>query len=383
MDTETRQGRASALDEFAKAGALATTTAAAGAVSAASHDLIHGAQKVAVYRDEGRVLERLRVLAAAAGADWYYRYPVRNRRENRTDWIEGPSIKLANDLARIYGNCEVDCRVQDFGDGWIFYARFIDLETGYSLTRPFQARKTTGKIGGDDDGRRLDIAFAIAASKAIRNCVVNALQTFADFAFEEAKNALVERIGQNLEKYRTQTVERVSAHVDIARVEAVIGRPRKDWLAPDIARVISMMKAVTDGMATIDEQFPPLEKQQSQSTSAASLDAFANADGETGPEKGASAANDAPPSTSTESDSLPLGDAPDPEAASDSTSPSPESLAADIFETIQRRMKAAPSPEAVHEIWEQMELDAYFEGDKKGRDKAWKIASARLAELKK
>lgn len=45
-------------------------------------------------------------------------------------------------------------------------------------------------------------------------------------------------------------------------------------------------------------------------------------------------------------------------------------------------MAAAPSSEAVHAVWEQMELDAYFDGDKKGRDKAWKIASKRLEQVK-
>src|SRR5262245_5675342 len=63
-----------------------------------------GAQQVAVRRDEQKVLERLKVLAAAAGDNWYYRYPVKLK-SGATEFVEGPSIKLANDLARIYGNC--------------------------------------------------------------------------------------------------------------------------------------------------------------------------------------------------------------------------------------------------------------------------------------
>jgi hypothetical protein len=38
----------------------------------------------------------------------------------------------------------------------------------------------------------------------------------------------------------------------------VIGRPAKDWLAPDIARVLAMMRAIADGMASADDSFPPL-----------------------------------------------------------------------------------------------------------------------------
>src|SRR5215472_7843282 len=59
-----------------------------------------GAQPVAVYRDEARILQKLSALAAAAGSDWFYRFPVK-KKDGGQDWIEGPSIKLANDIARI------------------------------------------------------------------------------------------------------------------------------------------------------------------------------------------------------------------------------------------------------------------------------------------
>jgi len=257
--TATRDERRSALDDFAAVGASGSVgelVPMAGGQAPAQ--MVYGAQQLAVHRDEAKVLQKVRVLAAAAGDDWYYRFPVKNKKENRTDWIEGPSIKLANDIARLYGNCEVDCRAQDLGQVILFHARFVDLETGYALTRPFQQRKGASKMGGADEARREDITFQIGASKAIRNVVVNALQTFADFAFEEAKQALVDKVGKDIDKWRQRAVERVSAYVDIKRVEAVIGRPVKDWLAPDVARVIAMGKAVTDGMATWDESFPPL-----------------------------------------------------------------------------------------------------------------------------
>ncbi|MBN9235160.1 MULTISPECIES: hypothetical protein [Phyllobacteriaceae] len=262
MNTETveREDRFSALDTFARE----SESRRGGDVVATSPfqtptDRVFGAQAVAVFRDESKVLGKLKFLAAAAGTDWYYRFPVRNKRENRIDWIEGPSIKLANDLARLYGNCDLDVRVQDLGNSWLFYARFLDLETGFSLVRPFQQQKGAGKIGGGDDARRLDIAFQIGTSKALRNVTVNALQTFADFAFEEAKQGLVDKIGKDLPKWRNATAERLREHVDIARVEAIIGRKAAEWLAPDIARVIAMMKAVQDGMASLDDTFPPIQ----------------------------------------------------------------------------------------------------------------------------
>lgn len=323
-----------------------------------------GAIAVAVRRDEIAILQKLKVLAAAAGSAWYYRFPVKNNKTGEVDFIEGPSIKLANELARVFGNCEVDCRAQDLGNYWLFHARFRDLETGYSLTRPFQQRKNASKMGGDAD-RKLDIAFQIGASKAIRNVVTNALETFADFAFEEAKNAIIERIGRNLEKYRGQTAERVAAYVDIERVEAVMGRKVKDWIAPDVARVIALMTAINDGMATLDETFPPLGGDEVRQSASDALGEFAKEDagkGDTAPETGAAGQ----PSNSTSG-----------EPAADT---GPDS--SDIFETIKRRLGEAPNEGACHHVWETMELDAMFSDDDTGRRKATKILNDRLKDLR-
>jgi len=308
-DTMTREAKRSALDEFANS--IPTDNAQALAPSPspvlAAHQ-VSGAQALAVHRDERVVLAKIRTLAAAAGGDWYYRFPVRNRKENRTDWIEGPSIKMANDIARLYGNCEVDCRAQDLGSTILFYARFVDLETGFALTRPFQQRKGAAKLGGADDERRADITFQIGASKAIRNVVVNALQTFADFAFDEAKEALVEKIGKNLDRWRANTIDNIK--VDVKRVEAVIGRPAAEWLAPDVARVRAMGKAIEDGMASWDETFPPLDRADDDvgAAPARALDDFAdersmvNETGTATASAGAGAdADEEPPSSTTAS----------------------------------------------------------------------------------
>lgn len=259
-DTATREEKRSRLDEFAQASMppVGNDLVTMPQQQTAVLPQVSGAQAVAIHRDERQVLQKLKALAAAAGDDWYYRFPVKNRKKGTTDWIEGPSIKLANDLARLYGNCEVDCRAQDFGNVLLFHARFVDLETGFALTRPFQQRKSAAKLGGGDDDRREDIAFQIGASKAIRNVVVNALQTFSDFAFNEAKEALVDKIGGDVERWRNRAAERISSLVSLDRVEAVVGRKVDDWLAPDIARVIAMGKAINDGMASVNDTFPPL-----------------------------------------------------------------------------------------------------------------------------
>jgi hypothetical protein len=244
-----------------------------------------GAQPVAVYRDEQKILQKLSALAAAAGNDWFYRFPVR-KKEGGQDWIEGPSIKLANDVARIFGNNVNEVREIDVGDAWIFYARFTDIETGFSMERAYRQRKGQSSLRTRDADRQLDIAYQIGQSKAIRNCIVNSLQIYADYAFEQARNSLVEKIGKDLESWRKRTVEGLARMpVELPRVERIIGRAAKDWLAPNIAQVVAMMKSVADGMASVDEVFPPLEASPASSEAPVSDKA-----GETGGAQGAQSA---------------------------------------------------------------------------------------------
>lgn len=256
-----------------------------------------GAQEVAVHRDEQKVLQQLANLAAAAGSDFFYRFPVK-KKDGGQDWIEGPSIKLANNVARIFGNNTTEIREVDVGDAWVFYARFTDIETGFSMERAYRQRKSQTSMRTRDADRQLDIAYQIGQSKAIRNVICNGLAVYCDYAFEEAQNSLVDKIGKDLQGWRTKTVDRLKQHgVEIARVERVIGRAAKDWLAPNIAQIIAMMKAVADGMASLDDTFPCDDNKASPAASgthpeAATDDAAGKTGGEQGPTS-ASAAHDA------------------------------------------------------------------------------------------
>ena len=91
--TTTREERRSALDDFAN---LKTQPDTGTALTTVSHgppaDYIHGAQLIQNPRDEVRVLQRIKVLAAAAGEGWYYRFPVRDNKTGRTSWIASRSV---------------------------------------------------------------------------------------------------------------------------------------------------------------------------------------------------------------------------------------------------------------------------------------------------
>jgi hypothetical protein len=223
-------------------------------------DRIIGAQPVAVHRDDQRILQRIATHAAAAGTDWTYRFPVRTK-DGGQDWIEGPSIKLALAVASLVGNNQIEIRELDVGDAWVFYARYTDVETGFSLERSYRQRKGQQTMRTRDADRALDIVYQIGQSKAIRNVIVNACGIFCDYAFEQATNSLVEKIGKSLEGWRTRTIDGIARMpCELTRVERVIGKAAKNWTAPDIARIVAMMQSVADGMATVDDVFPSLEE---------------------------------------------------------------------------------------------------------------------------
>lgn len=215
-----------------------------------------GAISVHVKRDELEVLRKIKVIASAAGDDFFYSWPTKNKDGSR-GVVEGPSVKCANAVARIFGNCSVKVRVFDQGAHWIFYAQFYDLETGFVLERPFQQRKGQNVGGGMDKDRATDIIFQIGTSKAARNVVCNALSEFTDYAFAVAKEQLVEKVGRNLEKFREQVADRLrELKVELPRVEQVRGKVIANWLAPDVAKVIAEIQAVNDGMAHPEELWP-------------------------------------------------------------------------------------------------------------------------------
>lgn len=221
---------------------------------------IIGAQPVAVYRDDQRILQKIAAHAAAAGSDWTYRFPVR-KKEGGQDWIEGPSIKLALAVASLVGNNQVEVRELDVGDAYVFYARYTDLETGFSLERSYRQRKGQQTMRTRDPDRAVDQVYQIGQSKALRNVICNACGIFCDYAFEQATNSLVEKIGKSLDGWRERTIVGIkNMPCELNRVERIIGKAAKNWTAPDIARIVAMMQSVADGMATVDDVFPPLEE---------------------------------------------------------------------------------------------------------------------------
>ena len=131
--------------------------------------------------------------AAIAGDSFYYSWKQGGK------IIEGLTVGASLAIARNFGNCVVECRVEEQPFSFVFLPAFIDLETGFNLVRPFrQSKETLKRKDGSEvykEGRGEDVIFQIATSKAIRNVVLNASPKWLnDKVMATAKENVINKI---------------------------------------------------------------------------------------------------------------------------------------------------------------------------------------------
>lgn len=260
-ETDTRERLADFENSFAGEAPMAQLPAAVQQIIIDERP--QGAMEIKVRRRPVQeILAEIKAVASAAGDDFFYSWTVNNKDGSRGT-VEGPSVKCANAVVRIYGNASLKVRAFDQGAHWLFVAQFYDMQTGYVYERPFIQRKGQNVGGKMDKERAADIVFQIGASKAARNCVCNALSEFTDYAFDIAKEKLVEKIGKKLPEFRDRVRQRLhELRVEPLRVEKVRGKPLDAWTAHDMARTIAEIQSVNDGLCAADEVWPLAEAGQ-------------------------------------------------------------------------------------------------------------------------
>ena len=191
--------------------------------------------------------------------------------------IEGPSVDLALAAARCYGNCAVDQQpVQETLTSYIFVAIFIDLETGFTLSRPFRQSKKWVVYGEMDEERKADVRFQIGASKATRNVVLNALPAWLiDQGIEAAKAGVRDKIEGYIKRHSIEAARNLAmgelkkqgiseasvlAKFDYAAVTALT--------IDDLVRLRGDLKAIQTGQEAAASLFPPAEAQAPKTSQA-------------------------------------------------------------------------------------------------------------------
>jgi hypothetical protein len=207
-------------------------------------------------RDLDKIVAAIDREAEYAGDSFWYSWT--DKKGNR---IEGPSIGLANSLAREWTNCAVTCTLDEIPEAFYITSRFIDLEKGSQMERVFRQRKNS-VAGNFDPDRKLDIALQIGQSKGIRNVVVNAVPRWlVERAIEKAKEAVVRKIDpKKLEEYKTKWLAFFAKYgVTQEQLVAKAGKPVAQWTTHDMADFQADAKALQNGEVSVGDLFPAPE----------------------------------------------------------------------------------------------------------------------------
>ena len=216
------------------------------------------AQPCPVKRSMPAIRAALKQSCAQWGERFVYSWEVNQKRRGKAV-VEGGTIKLANELIRLYGNCDVRItEIIDRVDAWEISATFLDLETGSSLTRVHMQRKNPN-IGMKDQARAYEISMNIGVSKAIRNVTLNYLGAFAEEAVEEAKKGLQEWVANNTDQANNY-INKICEKFEIsdARLERSVGVKRSKWTVGQTAGILSSLRGIEDGMIRADDAYPEL-----------------------------------------------------------------------------------------------------------------------------
>ena len=209
------------------------------------------AQRIAVPRDLKRVEASVRREAELCGQSFMYSW----RQGGET--IEGVSIDGAMIMLRNFGNAVCDIEIaEDAPTHWVFKATFLDLETGFTLARPFRQRKSE-KHGKYDDGRATDIAMQIGVSKAQRNVIVKAMPSWLTDA---AIRAAFDGAEAKIENVPKEAEAAIAGFVKFGVTEEMIvkrlGAPRGAWVPRDIVSLKGLWAALRDRHTTVEQEFP-------------------------------------------------------------------------------------------------------------------------------
>lgn len=217
------------------------------------------AVKVQNPRNLDRVVENILTEAEFAGPEFYYGWG------EGKNHIEGASVACALSVVREWGNCAVECDVKETPTSYIFTGHFIDLETGFTLSRAFRQSKSHTVYGRMDENRKEDIRFQVGQSKAIRNVVLNAMPKWlVKQAMARAKEAVFKQIDKvGIAAASEQAIESFKRY-GIAEEHIIdkVGKPKVKWSAHDIENLRTAYAAINNGEAYAEEIFPALAEEK-------------------------------------------------------------------------------------------------------------------------
>lgn len=175
----------------------------------------------------------------------------------------GPSVHLARELARIWGNLDYgvrEMRRDDVEGVSEVQAYAWDQETNTRTTRSFivpHARTTRKGRQKLTDLGDIYLNNQNQGAKAVRECIFATLPTWMVQEAQDLCHATLQgEITDGLENAVERSVKAFAAlSVNQAMLERRVGRPKTAWTADDVARLRVDYTTVTRDGAPIDEVF--------------------------------------------------------------------------------------------------------------------------------
>lgn len=177
----------------------------------------------------------------------------------------GPSVHLARELARIWGNIQYgvhELRRDDAAGESEVQAFAWDLQTNTRSVRTFvvpHARMKGGQRQKLTDLGDIYLSNQNVGARAVRECIFTVLPTwFTEEAQDLCRGTLEHGEGKPLEVRISEMVAGFAAiGVKVNQLEQKLGRKRGAWTASDVAQMGITYNSITrDGLA-VEEEFPP------------------------------------------------------------------------------------------------------------------------------
>lgn len=235
----------------------------AGAVAIESERAVAEAQGALVIaqrfpRDPFRAFERVMNACKRPGlaASAFYSFP---RGEGKP--VTGPTIRLAEELARCWGNISFGMRELSNRDGVSEIEAYAwDLETNTKSVQVFTVRHLRDKRGGPQaltDQRDIYEIGANMGARRLRARILAILpDDLVDAAVQECKRTLAHGGGEPMPERIKRTVSNFAGlGVSVAMLEEYLGHQMDKTTPDDLADLFGVFKAVRDGQAKVSEYF--------------------------------------------------------------------------------------------------------------------------------
>jgi hypothetical protein len=176
--------------------------------------------------------------------------------------VSGPSIRLAEEIARCWGNFEYGIKELSQKEGVSEMQAFAwDLQTNTLSTQNFTVRHIRDTKQGPKpllDQRDIYELTANMGGRRLRSRILAVMPKWlVEAAVEECQKTLAANVGKTLDESRRALITAFSRYgITAQQIEARIGHELVAITAEEIVELRGVFQAIKDGVSSVADQFP-------------------------------------------------------------------------------------------------------------------------------